>query len=294
MLSAAAIGLATAVPAARPVKPAGTTLRWLGNNSWEIRFGTTTLLIDPWLTRFHTGTYTAAGPDPRTPLRIDEKIVDAYVNRADQILVCHGHYDHIADVPYIATKTGATVLGTETHLNLLRSYGIPEQQLSEVSGGEYLDFDGYSIEVFASLHSRIGKRRQLLYPGSLVTVPRRPEVISDLLEGGTLAYQITVGGSFRILCLSTANFIARELDGLCPDLVLLPAGGDSVHDFVARLMAATGNPPIVLPTHWDDFDVPLAQPAKDWGGLDRLRDSVRKASPTSRFVRLEHGETFTP
>jgi hypothetical protein len=37
--------------------------------------------------------------------------------------------------------------------------------------------------------------------------------VADLVEGETLAYQITVGERFRILILSTANFVERELEG---------------------------------------------------------------------------------
>src|SRR4051794_691330 len=53
----------------------GVTLRWLGNNAWEVTFGTTTILIDPWVTRFPTGTYTT-GTRADTPLVIDEATVD--------------------------------------------------------------------------------------------------------------------------------------------------------------------------------------------------------------------------
>jgi L-ascorbate metabolism protein UlaG (beta-lactamase superfamily) len=41
-------------------------------------------------------------------------VTDSHVKRADFILVTHTHYDHVLDVPYIATKTGATVIGTES------------------------------------------------------------------------------------------------------------------------------------------------------------------------------------
>src|SRR5207302_1030774 len=82
---------------------------------------TRVILIDPWLTRFHTGTYTSAGADPNTPLRVDTGLIDGYGLRADQILVTHGHYDHLTDVPHLAATTGATVFGTESHANLLRA-----------------------------------------------------------------------------------------------------------------------------------------------------------------------------
>ena len=85
------------------------TLRWLGNHAWEISFGTTRLLTDPWVTRFPTGTYGPTGTRPDTPLVIDEATVDRYITRADLILAGHGHFDHLGDVPYVAARTGAAL-----------------------------------------------------------------------------------------------------------------------------------------------------------------------------------------
>jgi L-ascorbate metabolism protein UlaG (beta-lactamase superfamily) len=273
----------------------GVNLRWLGNNAWEITFGATTILIDPWLTRFPTGTYAPGGIRENTKLTIDPAKIDPYVSRADVILICHGHFDHLADVPYIAPKTGATVFGTESHHNMLRALGTPTGSLSTVRGGEYLQFNGYTIEVFTSLHSMTGAHKQVPFPGTRPgAIPARPETVADLVEGETLAYQITVGERFRILALSTANFVERELAGLRPDLAIVAAGGGSLHDYAGRLMRTLDHPTWVLPTHWDDFDQPLDKPAVDWGGLQTLKTAVAAASPGTIFVTLDHLETFTP
>jgi L-ascorbate metabolism protein UlaG (beta-lactamase superfamily) len=314
---AAALGLGAAVPAASADRipdgsrqpmgrfqgkagTSGITLRWLGNNAWQIAFGTTTILIDPWVTRFPTGTYTG-GTRPDTRLFTDKRLVDRYITEADLILVGHGHFDHITDVPHVATKTGAGVLGSETHVNLLQKMGAPPAQLGVVSGGEHLQYDGFTVEVFASLHSLTGvdttKNKQVPFPGTRpgpLRMIHEPRTVADLVEGGTLAYQITIADTFRILALSTANFIERELTGLQPDLAIVAAGGRSVHDYVGRLMRTLNQPTWVVPTHWDDFDLPLDQPAKDFGALQPLRTAVAAASPTTTFVQLDHLQTCTP
>jgi L-ascorbate metabolism protein UlaG (beta-lactamase superfamily) len=202
-------------------------------------------------------------------------------------------------VPYVAARTGAGVLGTESHGNMLRALGVPAAQLTVVRGGENLQYDGYTIEVFPSLHSLTGiattTRKQVPFPGTRPGfVPPRPTTVADLVEGGTLAYQITIEDRFRILALSTANFVERELAGLRPDLVIVPVGGRSLNDYVGRLMRTLNRPKWVLPTHWDDFDLPLDQPARDFGALLPLRDAVAAASPRTTFVALEHTQTFTP
>ncbi|MFC9746484.1 MBL fold metallo-hydrolase [Streptomyces niveus] len=293
---------ASAVPATdragRPVPPGGLRLRWFGNNSWEIRVGTgasaPTVLIDPWLTRFWTGTYSEAGAAPDTPIKVDTGVIDGYRLRADQILVTHGHYDHMTDVPHLAKTTGATVFGTETHVNLMRAMGAPEKQLSVVSGGEQLQYEGYSVQVLRSLHSMGGDHPRVAFAGTRPgqRIPEAPTTIADLVEGGSLSYRISVGG-FDIVNLGSSNFSEHDFEGVRADLLMIQPGGANVPDYVARLLDLLGHPAYVVPTHWDDFDEPLNKPAVDWGGLDALRTAVRKASPESRFVKLDHLETLS-
>ncbi|MBK1785814.1 MBL fold metallo-hydrolase [Prauserella cavernicola] len=307
-LGAAAV-LAGATPAiARATNGEGLTLRWWGNNSWEIRVpsadgtSTKTVLIDPWLTRFHTGTYRPEGADPKSRLSVNTTLIDGYVDsgelRADHILVTHGHYDHVTDVPYLAKKTGATVYGTETHLNLMLALGAPEDQLAVATGGEALVFDGYTIRILRSLHSAAGARAAVAFPGTrpnlgLERLPK-PRYIKDLVEGGTLAFHVESARGGSVLNFGGSNYIESELDGLRPDVVLLPAGGGMIADYVGRLLRVLGNPPHVVPTHWDDFDHPLTEPARDWGGLTALRAAVAATSPASRFTVVDHLQTFTP
>ncbi|WP_237317154.1 MBL fold metallo-hydrolase [Streptomyces sp. JJ36] len=281
----------------RPSAGGAVRLRWLGNNGWEIRIErdghTRTVLIDPWLTRFRTGTYTPEGADPDTPVTVDKPLIDRHGLRADQILVTHGHYDHLPDVPHLAATTGATVLGTESHVNMMRAMGAPEEQLSVVSGGELLQCDGYTVQVLPSLHSMVGEHPRVPFPGTRpAEVPPRPRVISDLVEGGTLAYRVTVNG-FSIVNFGGSNFSEAGLAGVRADLVLMQPGGSAIHALVPRMLRALDHPAYVVPTHWDDIDHPLDEPARDWGGLDSLRRAVREASPGSRFLVLDHLETLT-
>lgn len=111
------------VPVAITAAPqSGIQLTYLGTAGWQISDGKTVVLIDPYLTRAKMIT---PNDLPRTqdrrPLltlndiaRPDTAVIDAYIHRADFILVTHTHFDHVLDVPYIARKTGALVIGTES------------------------------------------------------------------------------------------------------------------------------------------------------------------------------------
>jgi L-ascorbate metabolism protein UlaG (beta-lactamase superfamily) len=187
----------------------GVSFRWFGTDAWEITFGNKTILLDPWLIRTDAGLF-SGNFNPKTPAKIEEAVIDQHIKKADQILIGHGHFDHIADVPYIAKKTGATVIGSESHMNRLRAYGLPEAKLVSCKGGEFFQFDGYTIEVFPSLHS-FQPTKKVPFPGRFLAVPTVPVTIADMPEGDSLIYVLTVGGKFSAFLMSTANFIEREI-----------------------------------------------------------------------------------
>ncbi len=82
--------------------------------------------------------------------------------------------------------------------------------------------------------------------------------------------------------------------GLRPDVLLMPVGGAKVTGYAQRLLRALVNPRYVAATHWDDFDFPLGDPPRDFGGLTPLRNAVATASPSSEFVVLDHLGSLAP
>jgi len=55
------------------------------------------------------------------------------------IPVTHTRLDHVLDVPYIASKTGALVIGAESTANFARDKGLPNSRILTVKGGEDLE-----------------------------------------------------------------------------------------------------------------------------------------------------------
>lgn len=272
--------------------------KWFGTDGWEISFGKRSILFDPWFERIPTGFFQGKF-DPKTPLQITESLIDQHVNKADHILIGHGHWDHIMDIPYIAKKTGAMVIGSETHANLMRAYGVPEGQIVQVKGGEYMQFDGYTIEVFPGLHS-MGPTKKHAVPGHRITVPSMPATVGDLPEGDSLCYMITIGGQFRVFMMSTANYIERAISGLKPDVALIASiFANQIHEFTPRLLKALNYPRLILPTHWDNFERPYSEDPHDLrdvfgdaGNLDLWVKDVKRLSPKSKVVVMKFFESY--
>ncbi|MFF9818727.1 MBL fold metallo-hydrolase [Streptomyces sp. NPDC014006] len=292
--------MSTSASAGEPVRSRGhaagsTSFRWLGTAGWRIDVGARTVLFDPYLTRFTTGLYEGAF-DPHTPLQTQPEVVDAHIGRPELVLVSHSHWDHLADVPHIAKTTGARVVGTLTTYHLLVALGVDAAQISVVKDGEVLDFGGIVVEVVPSLHSR-NKNCSYFAPGTLSTPSAKvPRTIADLPEGDTLAFQVTVGdkGPSAFL-MGASDFSERAVRGLRPDLAMIAVpSSTATHRYAPRLVHALSTPDVVIPVHWDNFEVPLSgSPVRDpVMDVDAFVAQVRGVSPATRVVVPDYSTVY--
>ncbi len=278
----------------------GVKFKWFGTNGWEITFGNKTILIDPWFVRSDIGFFSGKF-DPKAPLQVNEALISQHITKADQIIIGHGHWDHMMEIPFIAKKTGAQVIGSETHANVLRASGVEEGKIVQVKGGEVMQFDGYTIEVFPALHS-MGPTKKYAVPGHRVSVPSAPTTVGDLPEGDSLIYLITIGGKTSIFLMSTANFVERAIGGLKPDVALVASiFANQIHDFTPRLLRALNFPKVILPTHWDNFERPFSEGPRDLrdvfgdaGNLDLWVSDAKRISSQSNIVVMKFFESYAP
>ncbi|GHB19415.1 MULTISPECIES: MBL fold metallo-hydrolase [Streptomyces] len=266
------IGGAAPLPGARArAVPTRTALglRWLGVSGWELSFAGRSILFDPYLSRMP---YADGGGalDGALPLRLDPAAVervaeDGLAGAPELILVSHGHFDHIADVPQLLARPGwrdrrIRTLCDTTSRHLLSAMGTPAKRMNDVIpvyGGDHLQFDGYSVEVFRSLHSRQEDYTSFA-PGHRDSAPTRPRTLGDLVEGRTLAFQVAVEGGPTVLLTGTSNFAERELTGARPDVAVIGMSGHAaVHGYPDRLLSVLGAPPLLVPGHHDDMVTPL-------------------------------------
>ena len=293
-----------AAPAATPAQPSATpagfaSFAWLGTSGWRIRTPTTTVLLDPYVTRFDTGL--AAGKfSATTRLRVDPAALDAALGApgtpegaVGSILVTHTHWDHFADVPHLARTRGATVFTTLTGYHLALAMGVPQKQLAVVRGGEEMHLGDLVMRVVPSLHSRTATGA-LLFPGVHTTVPTRPRTIADLPEGDTLSYLLRSPQGRSVLLLGGSDYDDQALRGLRVDTVALPVPStDVTAGYAGRLLAALDNPGQVVLVHWDDFESPLTNPPRASevarGRMAGLTEQIRRLSPGTEVVVPEYG-----
>ena len=271
-------------------------LKYLGTAGWKINDDKVTVLIDPYISRVKLG---AGHPDDtrKTVLRSDyyesdSNLIDSLIDRVDFILVHHSHFDHLADVPYIAKKTGAKVIGTETTINILKAYDIPNQQLYPVKGGEDYQFENFSVRVIPSIHSALNDKHYI-DSREYKKPPKAPLKVSDFIEGGSLMF-LARFDSHKILTMGSMNFVERELYGIKPDILLAGVNQSQLglYNYNKRLINVTNKPKYIIPTHWDNFRLPysFSQQSSIDLKLIPFKKDVEMLSPNSQVLIVRHLE----
>ena len=179
-------------------------MRYLGASNHEIAFRDSVILFNAYYEHF----------PPARPVGFGR----TDVTKADVLLVGHAHGDHFADVPFVAQKTGAVVMGAPITTDLARNSGVPDKQIVTVTGrgGEVQKFKGFTVEPLLGTHKtnspEYGRAsgaafRGLMEAMGLARTPSDQERARAQLGSndpkitteGTLGYLITTDNGFRII-----------------------------------------------------------------------------------------------
>lgn len=260
------------------------TLKWLGTAGWDIQIGQTKILIDPFLTRQQ--------PVVSEEWKTDEQAVLNVISGADYIFAGHSHADHVGDIPFIAKRFGAKVIGSRTTVNLSLTAGVDKAQLTTISGGEKLDFKDFSVQVIKSQHGILTRDGQKRQPRSAeITHPLSGPILGKhFVEGGSYLYYFTFG-KLSLLHQSTGNFVEENLQGLEPEIAILAENGN--YDWTEALKIL--RPKTVVVHHYDDWRVPLSSgmTAAVRRRAQRLEKDVKSVDRNIKVIIPEFLQTIT-
>ena len=217
-------------------------MNWLGHGGWSIETAGHTILLDPFLT------------DCPTALEKAESIA------ADFILVSHGHFDHIADVPAIAKRTGAQVIAIfEIAQWLEKNHQIQGSIGMNIGGAVNLPFG--RVKMTPALHS---------------------SQLPDGSYGGQPAgFLLTIEQQNLYFACDTGLFSDMKLigaEGLA--LAVLPIGDLFTMGIEDSVVATQWlNPKKVAPAHFGTWP-PIAQDAETWAAMIQEKTSAQSLLPT--------------
>lgn len=211
-----------------------------------------TIFIDPFLKN-----------NPKTPDALKE------VDKADLILVTHGHGDHLGDTIAIAHKTNASVVAIAELATYLTKKGL--KNVIRMNKGGKTTVKGIQIVMTHAVHSSsVAEGDQVIYAGEPVGYVIR-------LENGFSIYHAG----------DTAVFSDMKIIGDLyePNLALLPIGSHFTMDpkeaaYAVRLL----RPQYVMPMHYGTW--PLLT-----GTLDEF-SRLMKDQPGVKVIPIQPGQTI--
>ncbi len=268
------------------------SVTYLGVNGYLLRSGTTSLLVDPYLTRINLREAMLNAPVKSSPEAISFARRQANLpDRIDGYLVTHSHFDHLFDVPDLQKVLGGKVVVSSTGAFLCEASGVARSALLPSVPGDVHRIGNATIRVLSAEHDRVlGK---IPYPGEITAPlagpPQRPK---DWRLGTPLAFLIEMGGS-RVYIESGG------VSGSPPPVsdVDLAIVGTAVRDSQVRYSEAVRalSPRFVLPTHQDNFFSPLESGFhfSTLSNFPRVFAEHRGGNLPGRLVLMDYFHTWT-
>jgi L-ascorbate metabolism protein UlaG (beta-lactamase superfamily) len=264
--------------------PAGLELTWLGTAGFRLAYQGTVVLIDPYVTRLSLRDLVARRVVPSSLTAID-----AWIDRADAVLVGHTHFDHALDVPAIARRFGATTYGSRSLAHLMALHGLAASAVVVEPHRDY-EVGPFRFHFVPSQHSKLQLGLAVPYAGEL-TCDHIDELTPQRYRCGQVwGICIEVAG-IRLYHQGSADLIEDEIRDRGVDLFLCGISGRRFTPrYVERIVRALA-PGRIVPTHYDNFFRPLDAPTRFSlnVNLTGFADEVHRATRDVPIATLEVG-----
>lgn len=188
----------------------------------------------------------------------------AELRQADAVLVTHGHFDHIYDIPQLYADGSVPVYATAVPCSTLRKLGVAAGRLHCVSPGDVLTIGPFTVAVYQGRHCRFDAAvvRQTIFRKATLRHPLRLLHLLSLNRpypesGETLLYEIRAEGR-RVQLTGSMGLHAGIDYPTGADVLVLPFQGTGNPAATAAPIVDALRPRSVYLDHYDNTFPPLS------------------------------------
>lgn len=251
----------------------GIEIRWLSVTCFEMRFGSLTVVSDPFVT-----------DNENSPLSRDD------IKDCDIITLSHAHWDHITDIPALLERFRPLLLcGPMTALPLNDWLDYDPMLIYPMEHDLELDFGDVSIRALFGKHTDLKKKESVLQESFRKNPLCAEEKILALQKAGSMEYRnylYTAKSGAKLLLWGNDPTLCQRnlLSELRPEIAILQLSIQDPEE-IAEFAAGIGCK-VLIPHHLDLKSGPE-------GYMDKVR-ALEKAFlsrvPDGRFICPVHGE----
>lgn len=264
--------------------PDGLELEWLGVSGYRISYEAKTIFIDPYVSRVPLASLLRG----RSALP-DEALLDRWAKPGGEVLgvlVGHTHFDHAVDAPALTRRFGCAAYGSRSLLQLMSLHRLAERTVVVEPYRRY-ELGPFTVSFTPSAHSKLLLGLAVPIDGEL-----RCEHLDALSPrayrcGEVYGIRIDVAG-VSFYHQGSANLIDEAVRKQQIDVFLAGvAGRNFTPRYWSRILKLI-EPKAIVPTHYDNFFVPLGDPLSFVSGarLGELEEEIETVSTDFELVAL--------
>ena len=243
--------------------------QWLGGAGVLLESQSWVLAVDPFFARPGFGSLFFGRPQS------NKELGKRLIPRCDFILVTHSHYDHLMDVPVLAKRTGALVLGSSNTCQICETLGVAKNQIRIIQEGDVLEFDQLCVEVLGSYHGPTPLDFILNRP--LHEKPHIPLRLMDYRKDHCFGFLVHADGQRFLFGTEPREADCWFFYPMYTRIEDLTALGESC-------------PKVLVPIHWDDMFRPLDKGIRPGWELPHWKPPFLYRTDLDKFLDEVHNK----